>query len=111
MPVLIVSQIGTAISFAMLALAQNPETLFISRIVDGITGGNIIVAQAYITDVTRRERRTVALGYISAIFGLGFIIGPAVGSALAAAFGPPRALSHRRPRRRCPGHSHLADAG
>ncbi len=87
-PILIVSQIGTAVSFFMLAFAPNVAVLFLARILDGITGGNIIVAQAYITDVTPREKRTEALGYIFAIFGLGFIIGPILGGTLAAAFGP-----------------------
>jgi DHA1 family tetracycline resistance protein-like MFS transporter len=87
-PVLILSQIGTAVSFFMLALAPNVAVLFLARILDGITGGNIIVAQAYITDITPRERRTESLGYIFAVFGLGFIFGPALGGLLAAAFGP-----------------------
>ena len=87
-PVLILSQIGTAVSFFMLAFAPNVAMLFLARILDGITGGNIIVAQAYITDITPRERRTVALGYTFAIFGLGFIFGPIIGGSLAAAFGP-----------------------
>ena len=87
-PVLIVSQIGTAISFFMLAFAPGVGFLFLARILDGITGGNIIVAQAYITDVTPREKRTEALGYIFAVFGLGFIFGPILGGILAAAFGP-----------------------
>ena len=86
-PVLILSQIGTAVSFFMLAFAPNVAVLFLARILDGITGGNIIVAQAYITDVTPRERRTEALGYVFAIFGLGFIFGPILGGTLAAAFG------------------------
>ena len=88
LPVLIVSQIGTAISFVMLAFAPNAWILFAARLLDGITGGNIIVAQAYITDITPREKRTESLGYIFAVFGAGFIIGPALGSVLAAAFGP-----------------------
>jgi len=88
LPVLIVSQIGTAFSFAMLAFAPNVATLFAARILDGITGGNIIVAQAYVTDVTPRERRTEALGYIFAVFGVGFIIGPALGGTLSAVVGP-----------------------
>ncbi|MFQ5612322.1 MAG: MFS transporter [Anaerolineae bacterium] len=88
LPVLIISQIGTAISFAMLGLAQSFEMLFVARVLDGITGGNIIVAQAYITDITPREKRTQSLGYIFAAFGLGFIVGPALGGALSAAFGP-----------------------
>ena len=87
MPVLIVSQIGTAISFFMLALAPNVAILFLARILDGITGGNIIVAQAYITDITPREKRTESLGFIFAVFGLGFIFGP----AWAACFRPPLA--------------------
>jgi MFS transporter, DHA1 family, tetracycline resistance protein len=87
-PVLILSQIGTAVSFFMLASANDVWMLFLARILDGITGGNIIVAQAYITDITPREQRTVALGYTFAIFGLGFIFGPILGGSLAAAFGP-----------------------
>ncbi|MFL7840320.1 MAG: MFS transporter [Candidatus Promineifilaceae bacterium] len=87
-PVLILSQIGTAVSFFMLASANSVAMLFLARIFDGITGGNVIVAQAYITDVTPRERRTEALGYTFAIFGLGFIFGPIIGGSLAAAFGP-----------------------
>jgi MFS transporter, DHA1 family, tetracycline resistance protein len=88
LPVLIISQIGTAISFVMLALAGGPVLLFISRVLDGITGGNIVVAQAYVTDITPKEKRTQALGYIFAAFGLGFIFGPALGGVLSAAFGP-----------------------
>jgi DHA1 family tetracycline resistance protein-like MFS transporter len=62
--------------------------LFAARVVDGVTGGNIIVAQAYVTDVTPREKRTEALGYIYAAFGLGFVIGPALGGILSAWLGP-----------------------
>ena len=64
-PILIISQIGTAVSFIMLALAPSTFFLFLARVLDGITGGNIIVAQAYVTDITPREKRTEALGYIS----------------------------------------------
>lgn len=87
-PVLIVSQLGTALCFVLLAVAGTPWLLFVARLVDGITGGNIIVAQAYITDITPSERRTEALGYTFAVFGIGFIIGPAVGGLLAAELGP-----------------------
>ena len=86
-PVLIISQIGTALSFVMLGAAQGAATLFVARIFDGITGGNIIVAQAYVTDITPRAKRTEALGYIFAAFGLGFIFGPALGGLLSANFG------------------------
>lgn len=86
-PVLIISQIGTVISFVMLAFAPNFGWLLTARILDGITGGNIIVAQAYITDITPREKRTESLGYIFAVFGLGFMFGPALGGVLAASYG------------------------
>ena len=88
LPILIISQLGSAVSFFMMAAAGSAWLLFAARLVDGITGGNIIVAQAYITDVTPREKRTEALGYIMAVFGLGFVIGPAIGGVLAAWFGP-----------------------
>ena len=88
LPVLILSQVGTAFSFALLALSPNVFWLFVARILDGITGGNIIVAQAYITDITPKKERTAALGYIFAVFGLGFIFGPGLGGVLSAALGP-----------------------
>jgi DHA1 family tetracycline resistance protein-like MFS transporter len=58
--------------------------LFASRIIDGLTGGNISVAQAYITDITDRENRARGLGLIGAAFGLGFIVGPAFGGLLSS---------------------------
>lgn len=88
LPVLIVSQIGTVISFAMIGLAQSVAVLFFARVLDGITGGNIVVAQAYITDIVPENQRTVALGYLMAAFGLGFVVGPAAGGILASIFGP-----------------------
>lgn len=86
-PVLIVSQIGTVISFIILGFADSVAVLFFARFLDGVTGGNIIVAQAYITDITPPEERTKALGDIFAVFGLGFIFGPALGGLLATYFG------------------------
>ena len=86
LPILIISQIGTVISFILLGLAGSVEMLFFARILDGITGGNIIVAQAYVTDITPKEQRTQALGYIFASFGVGFIFGPAIGGILASTF-------------------------
>src|SRR5918994_3654545 len=82
-PVLIFSLIGTALSFAMLAVAQSLTMLFLARIVDGLSGGNITTARAYIADVTTEENRAKAYGYLGAAFGLGFIIGPALGGAFS----------------------------
>jgi DHA1 family tetracycline resistance protein-like MFS transporter len=82
-PVLILSLIGTAISFAMLAIAQSLQMLFAARIVDGLSGGNITTARAYIADITAEEDRPRAYGFLGAAFGLGFIIGPALGGAFS----------------------------
>ena len=87
-PILIISQLGSAVSFFIMAAAGTAWLLFAARIVDGITGGNIIIAQAYVTDITPPQKRTEAFGYIFAAFGIGFIIGPALGGLLAAWFGP-----------------------
>ncbi|MBA2302136.1 MAG: MFS transporter [Acidobacteria bacterium] len=78
-PVLILSLIGTAVSFVMLALAGSLTMLFAARIVDGLSGGNITTARAYIADVTTEENRAKAYGFLGAAFGLGFILGPALG--------------------------------
>jgi len=82
-PVLIASIIGTVVGFVVLATARSLWILFISRAVDGITGGNISVAQAYISDVTKPEERGKSLGMIGAAFGLGFILGPITGGLLS----------------------------
>ncbi len=100
-PVLIISVVGTGMGFLLLGFADPignllagifaPQAanafvigvLFFSRILDGLTGGNITVAQAYITDITDDQNRAKGLGMIGAAFGLGFIIGPAVGGALS----------------------------
>lgn len=87
-PILILSQLGSAASFFIMAAAGTAWLLFAARIVDGITGGNIIIAQAYVTDITPQEKRTEAFGYIFAAFGIGFIIGPALGGLLSAWYGP-----------------------
>jgi len=82
-PVLLVSLAGTLIGFLLLGFAQTLLVLFLARILDGLTGGNISVAQAYITDVTDEESRAKGLGLIGAAFGLGFILGPATGGTLS----------------------------
>jgi DHA1 family tetracycline resistance protein-like MFS transporter len=100
-PILLLSVAGTFIGYLFLGFAQpignylanlfNSNAvnafiigiLFLSRIIDGFTGGNITVAQAYISDVTDEKNRSRGLGVIGAAFGLGFIIGPAMGGLLS----------------------------
>ena len=82
-PVLLVSLFGTLVGFLLLGFAKTLLVLFIARILDGLTGGNISVAQAYISDVTDAKDRSKGLGMIGAAFGLGFIIGPAMGGLLS----------------------------
>ncbi len=82
-PVLLLSIIGTGIGFLMLGLAQTLPMLFAGRILDGITGGNISTAQAYVADVTTKEDRASGMGLIGAAFGMGFIFGPAIGGILS----------------------------
>jgi MFS family permease len=82
-PILIISQLGTLASFILLAMARSLTMVFIARIVDGLTAGNIVVAQAYVADVTTREERTKAMGLIGAAFGLGFVLGPSLSAFFA----------------------------
>jgi DHA1 family tetracycline resistance protein-like MFS transporter len=78
-PVLIVSQIGTLFGFLILGFANSLALLYLGRIIDGLSGGNISTAQAYMNDITNEENRARGFGLISAAFGAGFIVGPALG--------------------------------
>jgi DHA1 family tetracycline resistance protein-like MFS transporter len=82
-PVLFFSLLGTSLGFFVLGFATTLWMLFAGRIIDGITGGNISTAQAYIADVTTEENRAKGMGLIGAAFGLGFIFGPAIGGILS----------------------------
>jgi DHA1 family tetracycline resistance protein-like MFS transporter len=82
-PVLVFSLAGTVVSFVMLALAHSVAMLFLARIVDGLSGGNISTARAYVADITEPKDRARAYGLIGAAFGLGFIMGPALSGMLA----------------------------
>jgi DHA1 family tetracycline resistance protein-like MFS transporter len=77
-PILIVSQIGTLIGFLILGVANSLWLLFLSRIIDGLSGANISTAQAVIADSTTEKTRTQGLGLLGAAFGLGFIVGPII---------------------------------
>src|SRR5437773_760080 len=82
-PVLLISILGTCCGFMILGFATTLWMLFLGRIIDGISGGNISTAQAYIADVTSKENRAKGMGLIGAAFGLGFIFGPAIGGILS----------------------------
>jgi DHA1 family tetracycline resistance protein-like MFS transporter len=82
-PVLIFSLAGTVVSFVMLAMATSFTMLFLARVVDGLSGGNISTARAYVADITEPKDRARAYGLIGAAFGLGFILGPALSAVLA----------------------------
>jgi DHA1 family tetracycline resistance protein-like MFS transporter len=82
-PVLIFSLLGTVVSFAMLAVARSLAVLFAARIIDGLSGGNITTARAYIADVTEPHERAKAFGMLGAAFGLGFIVGPGLAGAFS----------------------------
>jgi len=82
-PVVLLSNLGTAFDYAILALAPNLSWLFVGRILSGATTASISVASAYIADVTPEDKRAGAYGMISAAFGVGFVVGPAMGGLLA----------------------------
>jgi multidrug resistance protein len=86
-PVLLVSLVGSTLSYALAAAAPSLAVLFIARLVGGLAGGNISAAQAYVADVTKPEERARGMGMIGAAFGIGFVLGPAIGGGLVG-FGP-----------------------
>ena len=77
-PTLILSQIDTCVGFLMLASAHSLFWIFLSRIIDGLTAGNLSTAQAYISDVAAPQNRAKELGRISIAFAIGFFVGPAL---------------------------------
>jgi len=92
--VLIYSQLGSVVGYLVLGLVmqthwQNVQLalglIYLSRIIDGLSGGNVSTAQAYISDVTTAENRAKGMGLIGAAFGIGFALGPGIGGLLAAA--------------------------
>src|ERR1043165_3907623 len=95
-PVLLVSLLGTSLGFLLMGFAHripfgvalfglSPVViwLFLARVIDGISGGNISTAQAYIADVTPPDERAKGMGLIGAAFGMGFIFGPVIGGLMS----------------------------
>jgi MFS family permease len=86
-PVLAISQVGSAAGYVLLGVAplfprHTLALVYLSRIIDGFSGGNISTAQAYVGDVTTPQNRARAMGMLGAAFGIGFSIGPALGGVL-----------------------------
>jgi multidrug resistance protein len=85
--VLIVSQIGATIGWTMLAFAPTIGWVFVARIIEGFSGGNISVTQAYVSDLVEPEKRGRAFSYIGAAFSAGLIFGPMGGGYLVGRYG------------------------
>ena len=82
-PILFFSLLGSAIGYLLIGYAGALWMVFAGRIISGVTGGNISTAQAYIADVTSKENRAKGMGLFGAMFGLGFVFGPAIGGILS----------------------------
>jgi len=82
-PVILLGLLGSAVSYALFAMATSLPTLFVARTLAGVAGANIPTAQAFIADTTTAETRARGMGIIGAAFGLGFIFGPAIGGFLS----------------------------
>ena len=83
-PILLLGLVGSAVAYLVFAWAGSVAALFVSRILGGIGGSTIPVAEAYIADITPPERRAGNMGLIGAAFGLGFTVGPALGGITAS---------------------------
>jgi multidrug resistance protein len=82
-PILVLSLVGTCVSFILFGFAHSIIMLFAARILDGLTGGNISVAQAMVSDISPPKERAKNFGILGSAFGFGFVIGPAIGGLLS----------------------------
>jgi DHA1 family tetracycline resistance protein-like MFS transporter len=83
-PILLLSIAGAFAAYLLMGFSRSLAGLFIARILSGIAGANLSVAQAYIADITRPEDRAKGMGLVGAAFGLGFIFGPFIGGTLSS---------------------------
>lgn len=86
-PILLISLLGTAADYLLMAFAPNLGLLFVGRVISGITSANVTAANAYIADVTPPEDRAKRFGAVGAVFGIGFVLGPLMGGFLGH-YGP-----------------------
>ena len=82
-PMILIPQMLSVIGYLMFSFSHSFLLLFISRMIGGLGGSNIAVAQAYIADITTKEERSKGMGVIGAAFGLGFVFGPLLGAFLS----------------------------
>lgn len=97
-PVLLGSIAGSAVSYVIFALAPNYAVLLLARALSGVAAANYAIAQAYMADVSAPRERAKAMGLVGAAFGLGFVLGPALGGILEALGASLPALAHLGPR-------------
>lgn len=83
-PVILASNFGLGIDYVLMALAPSLPWLFLGRLVSGVTGASFTSAMAYVADVTPAERRAAGYGLMGAAWGVGFVLGPALGGVLGA---------------------------
>lgn len=83
-PVLLVSMFGSGIDYIAMALVPTVPWLFVTRVINGLSGASITAASAYIADVTPPEKRAAGFGMIGAAFGIGFVLGPLLGGVLGS---------------------------
>jgi DHA1 family tetracycline resistance protein-like MFS transporter len=81
-PVLLVSIFGLGVDYLFMALAPTLRWLFVGRVINGITSASFSTANAYVADITPPQERAKAFGLLGAAFGIGFLVGPAIGGAL-----------------------------
>lgn len=85
-PVLLLGMAGTVAGYVLMGMAGSVMMLMVARLIDGISGANIGVAQAYLADISTAENRAKAMGLLGAAFGLGFVFGPALGGWASVKF-------------------------
>ncbi len=83
-PIVLLSNFGMGLDYVVMALAPTLPWLFVGRVVSGLTASSIPTAMAYMADVTPREKRAAAFGMLNAAFGVGFVLGPAMGGVLGS---------------------------
>lgn len=93
-PLLIISQLSTALGFLVLGLANTLFLVYLARVIDGLFGSNYTIAQAYLSDISTKKNRSKFFGLSGVAFGVGFLIGPAIGGYLSSfSYGLPSFIS------------------